>query len=124
MELTQDSKGAFLFSQAVLPLLLKTAKDASSDFPPTLIFTGATASVKSNALMSAFSTGKYAKRALAQSIAREFAPKGVHVAHAIIDGIIDIPRTKELFKDMPPEGKISAQGVGAWTRENRNQSGR
>lgn len=105
------SKGAFLFSQAVLPLLLKTAEDKSAQYPPTLIFTGATASVKSNALMSSFSTAKYAMRALSQSIAREFAPKGVHVAHAIIDGIIDIPRTKEWLKDMPPEAKISAEGV-------------
>lgn len=50
-------------------------------------------------------------RALSQSIAREFAPKGVHVAHAIIDGVIDIPRTKDWLKDMPPEAKISAEGV-------------
>lgn len=61
--------------------------------------------------MSSFSTAKYATRALSQSIAREFAPKGVHVAHAIIDGVIDIPRTKEWLKDMPPEAKISAEGV-------------
>ncbi|CAD0109748.1 unnamed protein product [Aureobasidium uvarum] len=80
-------------------------------YPGTLIFTGATASVKSNALMSAFSTGKYAMRALSQSIAREFAPKGVHVAHAIIDGVIDIPRTKEWLKDMPPEAKIEADAI-------------
>ncbi|KAJ4391049.1 hypothetical protein N0V93_004663 [Gnomoniopsis smithogilvyi] len=106
-----SGKGAFLFSQAVLPLLLKTAGDQAAQYPPTLIFTGATASVKSNALMSSFSTAKYAMRALSQSIAREFAPKGVHVAHAIIDGVIDIPRTKEWLKDMPPEAKISAEGI-------------
>jgi len=104
-------KGAFLFSQATIPLLLKQAKDTSSKYPPTLIFTGATASVKSNANMSSFSTGKYALRALSQSAAREFAPQGVHVAHAIIDGVIDIPRTKEWLKDMPPEAKISADGI-------------
>ena len=50
-------------------------------------------------------------RALSQSIAREFAPQGIHVAHAIIDGVIDIPRTKEWFKDQPPEAKISAEGI-------------
>lgn len=52
-------------------------------------------------------------RALSQSVAREFAPKGVHVAHAIIDGVIDIPRTKEWLKDQPPEAKISAEGVSS-----------
>ena len=100
-----------MFSQATIPLMLKQASDSSSKYPPTLIFTGATASVKSNANMSSFSTGKYAMRALAQSIAREFAPKGVHVAHAIIDGVIDIPRTKDWLEGMPPEAKISADGV-------------
>jgi NAD(P)-dependent dehydrogenase (short-subunit alcohol dehydrogenase family) len=104
-------KGAFLFSQQVLPMLVAHSEDSSAKYPGSLIFTGATASVKSNALMSAFSTGKYAMRALSQSIAREFAPKGVHVAHAIIDGVIDIPRTKEWLKDMPAEGKIEADAI-------------
>jgi len=89
----QTSTGAFLFSQAALPLLLK-GRD-NSTYPPTLIFTGATASVKSNAQMSSFSTGKYALRSLSQSLGKEFGPQGVHVSHAIIDGVIDIPRTKE-----------------------------
>ncbi|CAN8097596.1 unnamed protein product [Discula destructiva] len=105
------AKGAFLFSQAILPHLLKTAEKTSAQHPPTLIFTGATASVKSNALMSAFSTGKYALRALSFSIAREFASKGVHVAHAIIDGIIDTPRAREYFPDLAPEAKISPEGI-------------
>jgi len=104
-------KGAFIFSQQVLPLLLKHAEDQSAQYPPTLIFTGATASVKANALMSSFASAKYAKRALSTSIAKEFAPKGVHVAHAIIDGVIDIPRTREWLKDQPPEAKIEADGI-------------
>jgi len=103
-------KGAFLFSQAVLPLLL-AGVEQNSPHPPTLIFTGATASVKSNAQMSSFSTGKYGLRALAQSLAREFGPKGVHVGHAIIDGVIDIERTKDWLKDAGPDAKISADAV-------------
>lgn len=102
-------KGAFLFSQSSIPFLLSNVQDAEN--PPTLIFTGATASVKSSAKMSSFSTGKYAMRALSQSIAREFAPQGVHVAHAIIDGVIDIERTKEWLKDQPAEAKISANAI-------------
>ncbi|KAE9971614.1 hypothetical protein EG328_005486 [Venturia inaequalis] len=109
-----SARGAFLFSRAVLPLLLSTLKASpAAEFPPTLIFTGATASVKANALMSSFNTGKYALRALSSSLAKEFGPQGVHVSHAIIDGVINIPRTKEWLKDHPAgdEAKISADGI-------------
>ncbi|KAK4574560.1 hypothetical protein LTR86_001401 [Recurvomyces mirabilis] len=104
-------KGAFIFSQAVLPGLLKHAEDANAKHQPTLIFTGATASIKANAQMSSFASAKFALRALSTSIAKEFAPKGIHVAHAIIDGVIDIPRTKDWLKDMPPEAKIGADDI-------------
>lgn len=103
-------RGAFLFAQATLPLLLKGV-EASSKHPPTLIFTGATASVKGSALFGGFAAPKWAARGLTQSLAREFFPKGVHVAHAVIDGVIDIPRTKEWMKDAGPDAKISADGV-------------
>lgn len=63
--------------------------------------------------MSSFSTGKYALRALAQSLGKEFGPKGVHVGHAVIDGVIDIPRTKEYMKDAGPDAKISPDAVSA-----------
>jgi len=92
------SKGAFNFSQATLPLLLST-----------LLFTGATASVKGSALFASFATMKFALRAMAQSLAREFGPQGVHVAHAVIDGVIDIPRTKEW--DLGEGGKIDPEAV-------------
>ena len=55
----------------------------------TLIFTGATASLRGSAHFAGFSGGKMALRALAQSMARELGPLGVHVAHTIIDGAID-----------------------------------
>ena len=104
-------KDEVMILSSSLPLLLQTASDPNAKYPPTLIFTGATASVKANAQMSAFASGKWALRALSNSIAREFAPQGVHVAHAIIDGVIDIPRTKEWLKDLPPEGKIGADDI-------------
>lgn len=105
-----SGRGAFLFSQAFLPLLLKGVEQ-KSQHPPTLIFTGATASVKSNAFMSSFSTGKFAKRALSASLAREFGPQGVHVSHAIIDGVIDIPKTKAYLPDAGPDAKIGAADI-------------
>ena len=57
-------------------------------------------------------------RALAQSLAREFGPKGVHVAHAIIDGVIDIERTKEWQFDHP-DAKISPHAVRRGPQANR-----
>lgn len=55
----------------------------------TILFTGATASVRGGAGFSAFAGAKHALRALAQSLARELGPKGIHVAHVVIDGAID-----------------------------------
>ena len=52
----------------------------------TILFTGATASVKAYAMSAGFAVGKFGLRALAQSMAREFGPKGIHVAHVIVDG--------------------------------------
>jgi hypothetical protein len=44
-------------------------------------------------------------------LAKEFFPQGIHVSHAVIDGIIDIPRTKGYLKDAGPDAKISPDGV-------------
>ncbi len=54
----------------------------------TILFTGATASLRGSAGFSAFASAKFALRALAQSMARELGPQGIHVAHAVIDGAI------------------------------------
>ena len=61
--------------------------------------------------MSSFNTGKFALRALSSSLAKEFGPKYVHVCHAIIDGVIDIPRTQGFLKDAGPDAKISADAI-------------
>ncbi len=65
----------------------------------TLIFTGATASVRGGAGFAAFAGAKHALRALAQSMARELGPQGVHVAHCIIDGAIDTAFIRERFPE-------------------------
>ncbi len=104
------SKGFFLFAQAVLPGLLESVP--SSPHPPSLIITGATASLRGSANMSSFASGKFALRATGQSLAREFGPKGVHIAHAIIDGVIDIPRTRDWpVNGGVEDGKISSEAV-------------
>jgi len=63
----------------------------------TILFTGATASVRGSAGFSAFAGAKHALRALAQSMSRELGPQGVHVAHTIIDGAIDTAFIRENF---------------------------
>ena len=65
----------------------------------TILFTGATASVRGRGEFSAFSGAKHALRALAQSAARELGPKGVHVAHVICDGSIDGSFTRGRISD-------------------------
>lgn len=54
----------------------------------TIVFVGATASVKGNAEYSAFASSKFALRGMAQALAREFGPEGIHVAHVVIDGVL------------------------------------
>jgi NAD(P)-dependent dehydrogenase (short-subunit alcohol dehydrogenase family) len=65
----------------------------------TILFTGATASVRGAAGYSAFAGAKHALRALAQSLARELGPKGVHVAHVVVDGAIDGAFIRGLMPD-------------------------
>lgn len=64
----------------------------------TLIFTGATASVRGGKNFAAFASAKFALRGLAQSLAREYGPKGIHVVHALIDGLIWGPQSVQRFQ--------------------------
>lgn len=99
----------------------------------TIIFTGATASLRGGSGYAAFSGAKGALRILAQSMARELGPQGIHVAHAIIDGAIDTDFIRERHPDfdnaraadliLSPQA-IAAQYVmlhkqpkSAWTHE-------
>jgi NADP-dependent 3-hydroxy acid dehydrogenase YdfG len=65
----------------------------------TIIFTGATASLRGSANFAAFAGAKHALRALAQSMARELGPRGIHVAHSIIDGAIDTAFIRDNFPE-------------------------
>ncbi|MFI8480397.1 SDR family oxidoreductase [Pseudomonas sp. NPDC078700] len=65
----------------------------------TIIFTGATASLRGGKGFCAFAGAKFALRALAQSMARELGPQGIHVAHPIIDGAIDTAFIRETFPE-------------------------
>ena len=79
--------------------------------PRRAFFTGATASLKANAQMSSFAAPKWALRALSTSLAKEFAPQGIHVVHAIIDGPIDIPKSQELLKSLDENARIGPDDI-------------
>jgi NAD(P)-dependent dehydrogenase (short-subunit alcohol dehydrogenase family) len=99
----------------------------------TIVFTGATASVRGSAGFAAFAGAKHALRALAQSMARELGPQGIHVAHVIVDGAIDTRFIAENFPEryaLKDEGGIVSpdaiaesywqlhrQDKSAWTHE-------
>ena len=119
--------GAFLMGREVAKKMIPRKKG-------TIIFTGATASVRGGDGFAAFAGAKHAKRALAQSMARELGPKGIHVAHVIIDGAIDTPWVNKLFPDYVKEKKkidglmnpddiasnyimLHKQSRNAWTQE-------
>ena len=87
--------GAFLVAQAAVRRMLPNRHGA-------VIFTGASASVKGYAQSAPFAMGKFALRGLAQSMARELAPQGIHVAHVVIDGGIRSARRQE-----PPDNPDS-----------------
>ncbi|CAJ0789796.1 Glucose 1-dehydrogenase [Ralstonia psammae] len=65
----------------------------------TILFTGATAGMRGAANFAAFAGAKHALRALAQSMARELGPKGIHVAHVVVDGAIDTAFIRENFPE-------------------------
>ena len=65
----------------------------------TILFTGATASLRGSAGFAAFAGAKHALRALAQSMARELGPRGIHVAHVVVDGAIDTAFIRDNFPE-------------------------
>ena len=99
----------------------------------TILFTGATASVRGGPGYAAFASGKHALRAVAQSMTRELGPAGIHVAHVVIDGAIDTAWIRENFPDraalksedgiLDPEAiaenywQLHCQPRSAWTHE-------
>jgi NAD(P)-dependent dehydrogenase (short-subunit alcohol dehydrogenase family) len=109
--------GAFLVAQRAVPSMLARQSGA-------VLLTGASASVKGYAESAPFAMGKFALRGLAQSMARELAPKGIHVAHFVIDGAIrprgrDDPNDGMLDPDAVAEAyfNVLVQPRSAWTWE-------
>ena len=111
--------GSFLCSRQALPDMLARGNG-------TILFTGATSAIRGRGGASAFSSAKFAVRGLAWSLAREVGPKGIHVAHVIIDGVIDTPGLQSDLSDEPlldPDAiaqtywSLVVQDTSAWSFE-------
>ena len=114
--------GAFVAAKAVVPAMITRGRGV-------ILFTGATAGVKAGAKSIAFGPAKFAMRGLAQSLARDLGPKGIHVAWINVDGIIDIPRLRENHPRVKSEDllkpdaiaetfwHVAHQDPSAWTME-------
>ena len=96
--------GGFLVAQQAARRMLATKRGA-------ILFTGASASIKGYAQSAPFAMGKFALRGLAQSLARELAPQGIHVAHFIIDG--GIARPGRATPPDQPESLLDADAIAA-----------
>lgn len=114
--------GAFLSAKAVVPDMVARGRGV-------MLFTGATAGVKAGPRSAAFGPAKFAVRGLAQSLARDLGPKGIHVAWINVDGVIDIPGRRESYPQLQegdllkPEAiaetywHLAHQDRSAWTME-------
>ena len=100
--------GGFLNAKEVLKYMIPRKKGS-------IIFTGASASLRGKEGFSAFSGGKQALRALAQSLAREVSSHSIHISHVVIDGLIENNNTKKLFpkefEKRPSEGILKPKDI-------------
>jgi len=113
-----------------------TGREAAKYMVPrgkgSIFFTGATASMRGGSGFAAFAAGKFGLRALAQSMARELGPQGIHVAHLIIDSGVDTAFVRDLWKkrgmdpdEMPPDSLMRPESVAEayWTLHHQNRDG-
>jgi NAD(P)-dependent dehydrogenase (short-subunit alcohol dehydrogenase family) len=117
-----NTRGLFVLAKRLVPSMAARGDGA-------LIITGATASLRGKPFTTAFAAGKAAQRSLAQSLARQYGKQGVHVAVVIVDGMVDLPSTRERMPETPQEAFVSPEGYadamsfllhqrrGAWTFE-------
>ncbi|MGO9454718.1 MAG: SDR family NAD(P)-dependent oxidoreductase [Candidatus Binataceae bacterium] len=96
--------GAFLCAQQVVPAMLKKGAGV-------VIITGATAGIKPFATSVAFGPAKFAVRGLAQVMARDLQPQGIHVAYVNVDGAIDMPAIRERFPQIKDEDMLKPSAI-------------
>jgi len=104
----EHALGGFQLAQAALPVLLARGEGS-------LIFTGASGSLRGKANFAPFAAAKAALRNLAQSLAREFGPQGIHVGHVVVDGGIAgerlLSRMPQLAEQRGPDGMLNIDAI-------------
>lgn len=101
-----NALGALLVAKQVIPAMKRSAKGS-------IILIGATASRRGAARTAAFAPAKAAQRSLAESMARSLWPAGIHVAVVIIDGMVDLERTRRAMPDKPDSFYVKPADVAA-----------
>lgn len=99
-----NSLGLFLVAKEVTPAMKAAGEGA-------IVVIGATASRRGTARTTAFAPAKAAQRSLCEALARQLGPDGIHVALIILDGVVDLPRTREVMKDKSDDFFIKPSGV-------------
>ena len=114
--------GGFLVGQAAARRMVERGSG-------TILFTGATAAMRGGAGFINLSSPKFALRSLSQSLARELGPKGIHVAHVVVDGQIESDRSRHLLGERGPDSLLKPADIAenymhlhnqprsAWTQE-------
>ena len=107
---------SFLCTQEVVPDMVKKGRGA-------ILFSGATSSVRGRGGAVAFSSAKFGIRGLAESLARELWPRGIHVAHVVIDGAIDTPWAQRGSESEPNEPLLNpdAMAEAYWNLATQNK---
>ena len=117
----EHALGAFQVAQAALPVLLARGEGS-------LFFTGASGSLRGKANFAPFASAKAALRNLAQSLAREFGPQGIHVGHVVVDGGIGgdrlLSRMPQLKDQRGPDGLLNIDAIAEayWAMHQQHRS--
>jgi NAD(P)-dependent dehydrogenase (short-subunit alcohol dehydrogenase family) len=101
-----NALGGFLVAKQVVPAMKRAGRG-------NFVFIGATASRRGAARTAAFAPAKAAQRSLAESMARSLGPAGIHVSLIVIDGVVDLPRTRQRLPDKPDEFFVRPDDVAA-----------
>ena len=101
-----NALGGFVVGKRVTPAMRRAGRGS-------IVFVGATASRRGGAKAAAFAPAKMAQRALAESMARHLWPAGIHVCLIVLDGVVDLPRTRQRLPGKPDEFFVKPDDVAA-----------
>ena len=112
-----NAYGAFLCAKQAVSEMIARRRGV-------MLFTGATAGIKAGAKSAAFGPAKFAVRGLAQSLARDLGPRGIHVAYVNVDGIIDIPHIRKQMPSLKDEDLLQPAAIAEayWSLANQHPS--